>query len=132
MASLVLATPIRTDFANKLNDEVDGGYLRIYTGSSPGPNNAATGTLLVEFALPAKASNTVANGILTFGTIASANAGAVGTMGYFRIFKTDGTTAVLDGDVAIASATLNLSALTTAIGGPVNITSFTLTVPAGT
>lgn len=132
MASFVIATGIRTDLANKLNDDLDGGKLQIYSGSSPGPNAAATGTKLAELSLPAKASNSVDAGVLTFGAISQVNALANGTAGYFRLTKSDGTTVVADGDVGTSLATLNLNTTAIVSGGPVAITGFSITVPAGT
>ena len=132
MASFVIASGIQNDVANKVNDDVDDGKLQIYSGASPGPNQAATGTKLAELTLPGKASNSVANGVLTFGAIASQNALADGSAGYFRMTKADGTTVVADGDVSTSGATLNLNTTTIVSGGPVNVTSFSITAPAGT
>ena len=129
--SFVITTVKRTALANALNDDLDGGKLRIYSGASPGPNSAATGDLLADFTLPAKATNTVANGVLTFGAIANVNAAISGTAGYFRFLKSD-LTVIADGNVALSAATLNLSSLALVSGNPVSITAFTITVPAGT
>lgn len=131
MASFVIASGIQNDLANKMNDDLDGGKLQIYSGASPGPNQAATGVKLAELTLPGKASNSVANGVLTFGAIASQNALADGTAGYFRMTKADGTTVVCDGDVSTSGASLNLNTTAIVSGGPVNVTSFSITAPAG-
>jgi len=132
MASFVLAVGIQNDIANAINSDANNGLMRIYTGSSPGPGNNATGTLLANLTLPAAANNSVANGVLTFGAIAQVNANATGTAGYFRLFKTDGNTAIADGDVGTANATLNLNTTSIVANGPVAITAFSITVPAGT
>jgi len=137
-ASWVISTVQRTWLAHDntsgggLNEVVNNGYLKIYTGSSPGPNNSPTGTLLVTLTLPAKASNSVANGVLTFGSIAQQNAVADGAAGYFRIFRSDGSTCVGDGDVGASGASINLNTTSIVSGGPVSITSLTIAVPAGT
>jgi hypothetical protein len=131
-ASFVIATATQNDIANKMNDDLDGGKLQIYSGASPGPNSAATGTKLAELTLPAKASNSVNNGVLTFGAITQQNALASGTAGYFRLTKADGTTVVADGDVSTSGASLNLNTTAIVSGGPVNITAFSITAPAGT
>lgn len=130
-ASFKIPTGIRTDVANKINDDVDGGTLKLYTGSSPGPNEAPIGTLLVTFDLPAKASNTVLDGVLTFGAIASAYAVADGTPGYFRLFKSGGAYGG-DGNVGTSGASLNLTSLTIVTGRQITITSLTITSPEGT
>lgn len=132
MASCVLATQIRTDLATALNNDIDGGSLKLYTGTSPGPNSVATGTLLVTLTLPAKASNTVSNGVITLGAIAQQNAGNGGVAGYGRILESGGST-VMDLDVAMGSGgSINLVNTNIAAGQPVSITSAAITVPAGT
>lgn len=132
MASCVLATQIRTDLATALNNDLDGGTLKLYTGTSPGPNSGATGTLLVTLNLPAKTSNTVANGVITLGSIAQQNAALGGVAGYGRILKSD-TSVVMDLDVAMGSGgSINLVNTNIAAGQPVSITSAAITVPAGT
>jgi len=131
-ASFVLATATRTALAadsaggGGVNELVNNGYLKIYSGTYD------TGTVLVSLTLPAKGSNSAANGVLTFGTIANQNATQSGTAAYFKIFKSDGTTEVAHGDVSTSGATLNLNTTAIVSGGPVSITSFTITVPAGT
>jgi hypothetical protein len=45
--------------------------------------------------------------------------------------KADGTTVVCDGDVSTSGASLNLNTTAIVSGGPVNITSFSITAPAG-
>jgi len=130
-ASFVLATATRTALANDaaggggMNELVNNGYLKIYSGSYD------TGTLLVSLTLPAKGSNSVNSGVLTFGAIAQQNASQTGTAAYFKILKSDGTTEVAHGDVSTSGATLNLNTTSIVNGGPVSITSFTITVPAG-
>ena len=126
MASFVLPTAERTSLATKLNDDLDAGHLKIYSGAYD------SGTLLVDLTLPAKASNTVANGVLTFGAISQVNATQTGTAAYFKLFKADGTTEVAHGDVGTSGATINLNTTSIVNNGPVSITSASLTVPAGT
>jgi len=126
MASFVLPNAERSSLATKLNDDVDTGYLKIYSGTYD------TGTLLVSLPLPAKASNSVVDGVLTFGSITQQNATATGTAAYFKLFKTDGTTEVAHGDVSTSGATINLNTTSIVSGGPVAITSAAITVPAGT
>jgi hypothetical protein len=128
MASLVLATVERTSLSDKLKADVDGGVLKIYTGASPGPNSAATGTLLATFTIPTGSS---ANGVYTFGSFSPATAVADGVAGYFRILKSGGSVVVCDGDVAASGATMNLNNTSIVNGQQVSITSVALTVPAG-
>jgi hypothetical protein len=126
MASLVLPNAERTALANQLNTDLSNGKLRIYSGTYN------TGTLLVELTLPASGSNSVTNGVLTFGAIAQANATQSGTAAYFIMTKSDGSTEVCHGDVGTSGATINLNTTSIVSGGPVSITGASLTVPAGT
>jgi hypothetical protein len=124
-ASLVLPTVERTSLATALNTDVSSGKLKIYSGAYD------TGTLLVSLTLPASGSNSVANGVLTFGAITQQNATQDGTAAYFKIFKSDDATEVCHGDVGTSGATINLNTTSIVSGGPVSITSASLTVPAG-
>ena len=130
-ASFVLATATRTALASDsaggggLNELLDDGHLKIYSGTYD------TGGLLVDLVLPDKSLNTPAAGVLTFGTIAQVNATDTNTAAYFKLLKSDGTTEVAHGDVSTSGATLNLNTTSIVTGGPVSITSFTITVPPG-
>lgn len=129
MASLVLATVERQSMGDKLKADTDGGVLKLYTGTSPGPNSAPSGTPLVTFNLGTGSSS---NGIVTLGTPNPAQAGADGLAGYFRIFKSGGSVYVCDGDVGVSGATLNLNNPNITNGQTVSITAAALTVQPGT
>ena len=82
---------------------LDNGYLRVYSGSQPVDPDTAIGAqvLLAElrFAGPAAAGPAV-DGVVTFDTIvADDDANETGTAAWFRAFKADGTSEVLDGTV---------------------------------
>lgn len=130
--SFVIATVQRTALANDLNTDLSTGQLKIYSGASPGPNSAATGTLLGTFTLPASGSNSVAAGVITFGSITNVLAASAGTAGYGRFLKSDGTTVVGDGNCGTSATTIVLSTTTFTNGAVLSITSATMTVPAGT
>lgn len=104
-----------------------GAKICIYEGTQPANANTAisTQTLLVECDL---ASNfgTDSNGTLTLGTVNSGTAVATGTAEFFRIFKSDGTTVVMDGSVATSGADMNLSSTSIATGQTVSISSGTI------
>lgn len=105
------------------------GKLRIYSGTRPANVAASiTGTLLAELTLNATFAPGAASGVLTLNSItADSSADATGTASHFRIFKSDGTTAVVDGDVSTSGADLNLNSTSITIGGTVSVTSFTVT-----
>jgi len=105
------------------------GKLRIYSGTRPANVAASiTGTLLAELTLNATFAPGAASGVLTLNSItADSSADATGTATHFRIFKSDGTTAVVDGDVSTSGADLNLNSTSITIGGNVSVTSFAVT-----
>lgn len=87
------------------------GILRIYSGTRPANVAAAiTGTVLAEFVCNASAfAATASGGVLTANAIANdASANATGTATHYRLFQSNGTTAVIDGDVSTSGADLNL------------------------
>lgn len=107
--------------------------LRLYSGAQPtNPDTALSGnTLLAELTCNATAFGTVASGVLTASAISSttgqAGAGAGTTATFFRLFKSDGTTAVIDGTVGTSACDCNLNNASIASGQSVSITSFTYT-----
>lgn len=105
------------------------GKLRIYSGTRPANVAASiTGTLLAELTLNATFAPAASGGVLTLNAITSdSSADATGTASHFRVFKSDGTTAVIDGDVGTSGADLNLNSVSVTLGGSVAVTSFTIT-----
>jgi len=106
------------------------GILRIYSGTRPANVAAAiTGTLLAECVCNASAFAAAASGgVLTASAIANdSSANASGTASHYRLFRSDGTTAVIDGDVSTSGADLNLDNTSINSGQVVSITSFTIT-----
>lgn len=107
--------------------------LRIYSGTRPDSvADPITGTLLAELTCNASAFAAAASGgVLTASAItsdASANATDIAT--HYRLFKSDGTTAVIDGDVAMSGADLILDNTSIATGQTVGVSSFTITSEA--
>lgn len=105
------------------------GILRIYSGTRPANVAAAiTGTLLAQLTLNATFAPAAASGVLTANAITGdTSADATGTATHFRIFKSDGTTAVIDGDVSTSGADLNLTSTSIVATEPVNVTSLVIT-----
>jgi hypothetical protein len=104
-----------------------GAIINIYQGTAPANANTAitTQTLLVSCVL-AGAFGTDTDGTLTLGTVNNGTAVATGTAGFFRIFKSDGTTVVMDGSVGTTGADLNLDTTTINITQTVNISGGTI------
>jgi hypothetical protein len=107
--------------------------LRLYSGTRPtNPDTALSGnTLLAELTCNATAFGSESGGVLTAGAISSttgqAGAGSGTNATFFRLFKSDGTTAVIDGDVGTSGSDLNLNNTSIASGQSVSISSFTIT-----
>lgn len=123
--ALKYSTTVRTDRATSLNTDIGtSALLRIYSGTRPtSVGTALSGnTLLAELTGNGTSFGTAASGALTANAITSATAVATGTASFFRLFKSDGTTAVIDGDVAATGSDLNLA------GGPGITTGQTVSV----
>lgn len=107
-----------------------GAKIRIYGGARPATVDTAVGAqpMLAELTGNATAFGTVASGALTAGAITGDSAAdATGTATWFRVFKADGTTACVDGDVGTSGADLNLSSVSLTAGQAVGLQSFVLT-----
>ena len=101
--------------------------IRLYDGTQPANANTAisTQTLLVSLNISG-AFGTDSNGTLTFSTVTNGTAVASGTATFFRIYKSDGTTVVMDGSVGTSSADLVLNTTTVATNDTVAISSGTI------
>lgn len=104
------------------------GLLRIYDGTRPASGGTAT-TLLAQLTLATPPAPGASSGLLTFSAITQdSSADNTGTATWFRI-TTSGGTFVLDGDVSTSGAELNLTTTSIVAGGPVSVTSLTITAP---
>lgn len=109
------------------------GTVKIYTGSQPTTaNDTETGTLLATIALADPAFGAASSGVATATDPASVNASATGTAGWFRVEDSTGAN-VMDGDCTVTGGGGSMTLSTTSLvsGSPVDITSFTVTMPAG-
>ena len=83
------------------------GWLRIYDGTQPANADTAVSTqnILAELRFGATAFGASVAGVATANAItADSSANATGTATWFRVFKSDGTTALWDGSVGTAAA----------------------------
>lgn len=108
---------------------LNSGKLRIYSGTRPAtPDAAITGTLLAELTFGATAFGAASNGTATANAITQDSAAdATGTATHFRCFQSNGTTAVIDGDVGTSGSDLNLATVSIVANAQVSVTSLTLT-----
>ena len=104
--------------------------LRVYNGTRPAnPGTAITSqTMLVELTCNATAFAPAASGgVLTANAISNGTAAATGTASWFRLFQSNGTTAIIDGDVGTSGSDLNLNNTSIATSQTVSVTSFAIT-----
>ena len=108
------------------------GSIQIRTGTSPGVDSAATGTLLGTLPLSATAFGTWAAGSATANAITQdASADATGTAGYFRALDS-GSGAVIDGTVTATGGggDLELNSVSIVTAATIDITSWVINHPA--
>lgn len=130
--AIKLSTTARNGMMDAITTAVgNGGLLRIYDGTRPAnPAAAITGNLLGTLTGASPFAPGAASGVLTASSITQDSAAdATGTASHFRLWKSDGTTAVCDGDVTAGGADLSLNTTSIVIGGPIVCTSFVLTAP---
>ena len=116
------------------------GYLEIYSGTQPTDANTAVGAQVLlssgmRFNATAFINPPVASGVAgsrlvtsTANAITSDTFAATGgTAAWFRAYKSDGTTVVMDGSVGTSGADLNLNTTSIVTGATVSCTSFSIT-----
>jgi hypothetical protein len=136
MAILRLSTTARNALANAIKTAIDAGAgagtIKIYSGAQPAtPQDApATANVLLgtlTFSKPSFPTGTV--GVITASAITQdSSADASGTAAWARLADSDGN-AIMDVDVGTTGCTINLNTTTVVSGGPIAITSATITVP---
>lgn len=116
--------------ANALAPLLNGGFIELYTGTQPANANTALSgnTLLATMTFGNPAFGAAAAGVITANAIASGTAVATGTATFARLYKSDGTTVVMDVGVGTSGAGINLNTTSIVTGGLVSVTSFTHTV----
>lgn len=119
--------------ANAVTALVNGGSLRIYSGTKPAtPDTALSGnTLLAQLTFSATAFGSASNGVATANAITDdSSADATGTASFFRAHNSSGT-AVFQGTCGTSNADLVLSSTSISSGGTVSVSSLTYTQPTG-
>lgn len=120
--------------ANAVTALVNGGTLRIYSGTKPASVDTALSgnTLLAQLTFGNPAFGSASNGVAAANAItADSSADATGTAAFFRAFASNGSTAVFDGTCGTANADLVLSSTSISTGGEVSVSSLTYTQPKG-
>lgn len=107
------------------------GRLRIYdaTGGVPASSNVAISTQVLLADLPCGSPFAPASsgGVLTANGITTTNAAATGTAAFFRVLNSAGTTVLYQGTCGTSGQDLNLNTLSIVSGGPVAVSSLTIT-----
>jgi hypothetical protein len=137
MSNVRIATATRNAALDAITTALgSAGTIKIYTGSQPANANTALGaqTLLGTLTFSNPAAGAAASGVLTFSSVTQDSAAdATGTATWARIASSGGTT-VFDCDVGgtneSTTGTIQLNTSAIVIGGPISISSFTLTYPA--
>lgn len=105
--------------------------LRFRSGSVPANCAAAdTGTVLATLNLPSDWMAAASGGSKAkAGTWQDPTADAAGTIGHFRIYRSDGTTVVMQGTVTATSGggDLEVDNTSVAVGQQVTVTTFSIT-----
>lgn len=104
--------------------------LRLLTGAPPANcGTAQSGTQLYSVALPSDWLTAASSGAVTLNGTWQGNASAAGTVGYFRILDSTGTTCHCQGTVTATGGggDMTLDNTSLASGQQFTVTSFTLT-----
>lgn len=103
-------------------------YLRIRTGSMPTAcSDADVGTILAEVVLPSDWMAAASGGSKgKSGTWSDSSADNSGTATHFRMYKSDGTTCVMQGTVGTSAADMIVLSTSFVATQPFTITAFTL------
>lgn len=110
----------------------NSGKLRIYSGSQPATADDGIGaaTLLAELTLAASAFGASSGGVITAAAITGdTTADATGTAAWFRIWKSNGSSPLMDGTVGTSGCDLNMNSVAISAGAAVNVSSLTVTLP---
>lgn len=104
-----------------------GAIFSLYTGTQPAnANTAITSQVLLVSMIIAGVFGTDTNGTLTLGAVTAGIAANTGTAAWFRIYKSDNSTVVMDGSVGLTGADLNLNSVSITALQTVGITSGTI------
>ncbi len=111
---------------------LNSGYLRIYAGSKPATADTAISgqTLLAELRFGSTAFVASALGVIVANAVTrDEDANATGTAAFYRAFKSDGTSPIVDGTVGTSSADMIVETTSITAGQPVECSAFQFSFP---
>jgi hypothetical protein len=138
MANMRIAAAVRNSMLNVIRNAIDAGggagTLKIYGDTQPTNGDTAIGsqTLLATLTFSDPSASDASGGVLTFSVITEDSAAdATEQANWARIEDSTGAE-VFDCDVTATGGggTIELNTVAIVTGGPVQITSFTVTFPA--
>lgn len=139
MAFMRISSALRSAQADQIKTLIDAGSgdgtINIYTAGSGIPAHPADAisdqVLLGTLTFSKPSAPGASAGVLTFSTITQdSSADHSGTAAWARIQDSDGN-AIFDVDVGTAGTSIILNTVNIVAGGPIQITSFTVTIPEG-
>lgn len=102
--------------------------LRLYSGAPPANCAAApTGTLLATLTLPSDWQTAASGGSGTKNGTWSGTGSVAGTMGYYRLYDSTGTTCHDQGTIGTSGADLIVDNTSIGVGQPITINTWTTT-----
>jgi hypothetical protein len=114
--------------------ETDAGtaaILKIRTGAQPATcATADSGTVLISYTLASDWAAAAASGAKSFNNLPlSGAATGTGTAGHFRLYKSDGTTCIMQGSITATGGGGDMTVDNTSVATSqtVNVTAFTIT-----
>ena len=118
---------------NAALDVLNSGFIDIYDGAQPATPDVAAGAQvkLAHLPLNATAFAAASAGSKIAGAITNGVGLAASTATWFRAYKADDTTAVIDGSAGTAGTDLVLNDAAITVGGTVQVTSWTVSMPVG-
>lgn len=126
--ALQLSAACRNGRADAITTAVgNAGTLIIRTGAPPADCAAAdSGSVLATHTLGSPFAPGASGGVLSPTLPSNVNASGTGTAGHWRV-KTSGGTTVAQGTCGTSGADMNLNTTSLVTGGPVQISSWSLT-----
>jgi hypothetical protein len=129
MASNLMLAPTTVDMlADAISAALSNGFIRIYGGEQSAPGKKVTDKALATLRFGSPAFSKASGGEISTTRVARKPADETGKATWFRCFKSDGETAILDGSVGVSGCDLNLDNTSLQAGGEVWITSFSLSL----